>query len=130
MKVHLNPTPDRLSHVMAYLDSFLDGIPCGAKARMELEAVLEEAYMNIAAHSGATEADVDLTLAGGEVCLRFSDNGMPFNPLMQPEPDVSLPAAERSIGGLGILMIRRMTDRQAYAFENGRNVLTLMKRIA
>ena len=130
MKVHLNPTPDRLPHVIAGLDAFLDGTPCGAKARLELETVLEEAYMNIAGHSGATEADVDFTLEGGDVCLRFSDNGVPFNPLSQPEPDVTLPAAERSIGGLGILMIRRMTDRQTYAREGERNVLTLMKRIA
>ena len=50
--------------------------------------------------------------------------------LIQAEPDVHLPAEQRSVGGLGILMIRRMTDEQTYRYENGRNTLTLIKHVA
>ncbi|NCB36197.1 MAG: ATP-binding protein, partial [Clostridia bacterium] len=67
---------------------------------------------------------------GEDIVLCFIDNGSAFNPLVQAEPDVHLPVEERSIGGLGIMMIRRMTDRQTYSYENGRNILTLTKRVA
>ena len=73
---------------------------------------------------------MDFAAENGEVILRFADDGKPYNPLLREDPDITLPAEERSIGGLGILMIRRMTDRQAYEYINGRNLLTLARRIA
>ena len=70
-----------------------------------------------------------LTREGDDVALRFADDGAPFNPLAQAEPDVTLTAEDRSIGGLGILMIRRMTDRQHYARSQNQNLLTLHRRL-
>lgn len=114
--------------VTAFLDAFLDGFCCDTHTRMALETVVEEVFVNIAHHSGATYADLALSHADSEVTLRFTDDGRPFDPLAMADPDVTLPAAQRNVGGLGILMVRRMTDRQVYARENGCNVLTLVRR--
>lgn len=126
----LTPTPERLPEVVAFLDAFLDQTGCDPKSRLALQTVLEEVYVNIATYSGASEVELTVRREGGDVVLSFADNGAAFNPLLQSEPDVHLPVEERSIGGLGILMIRRMTDRQSYCYENGRNTLTLVRRVA
>ena len=126
----LIPTPDRLPEAVAFLDDFLDRTGCDPKSRLALQTVLEEVYVNIATYSGASEMEWTVQREGENIVLRFIDNGSAFNPLVQAEPDVHLPVEERSIGGLGIMMIRRMTDQQTYSYENGRNILTLTKRVA
>ena len=126
----LTPTADNLPLANAFLGEFMDGIACPPKTRIALETVLEEVYMNIANHSGATVAEITAAQEDGVITLCFSDNGIPYNPLLRGDPDITLPAESREIGGLGILMIRRMTDRQTYEHAEGRNVLTLYKRMA
>ena len=126
----LAPKPESLSQAMEALAAFLTEAGCTPRMRMALETVVEEVFMNIATYSGATEAAFTLQNVDGEAVLRFQDNGVPFDPLAMPAPDTTLPAEQREIGGLGILMTRRMTDRQTYARTDGRNVLTLYKRLA
>lgn len=125
----LTPTPERLPEAVAFLDDFLDRTGCDPKVRLSLQTVLEEVFINITTYSGASEVELTLHREGENVVLRFADNGTAFNPLSQAEPNVHLPLEQRSIGGLGILMIRRMTDWQSYSYDNGRNTLTLMKRV-
>ena len=125
----LTPTPERLPEAVAFLDDFLDRTGCDPKSRLSLQTVLEEVFVNIATYSGASEVELTVRREGENVVLCFADNGAAFNPLAQAEPNVHLPVEQRSIGGLGILMIRRMTDRQMYSYDNGRNVLTLFKRV-
>ena len=123
------PTAANLANATAWLDAWLDENGCAPKARFALQAVLEEVFMNIVNHSGATRLELTLTREGDDVTLLFADDGAPFNPHTQEEPDVTLPAEDRSIGGLGILMIRRMTDHQQYARKQGCNRLTLRRRL-
>ena len=124
----LTPTGESLPLAMDHLNAFLEGAGCTPRVRMALETVVEEVFMNIANHSGATVAEFTLQMDQDCVVLRFSDDGIPYNPLLREAPDITLPASERNIGGLGVLMIMRMTDHQTYAHEGGRNVLTLFKR--
>ena len=63
------------------------------------------------------------------VRLIFSDNGKPYNPLDANEPDITASAEERSIGGLGIFMVRKMMDNVEYMYKDGQNVLTLMMKV-
>ena len=60
----------------------------------------------------------------------FTDRGIPFDPLQRSEPDVTLKAEEREIGGLGILMVKKSMDEVLYSYEDGQNILTLKKRIS
>jgi anti-sigma regulatory factor (Ser/Thr protein kinase) len=74
--------------------------------------------------------EVELKLSAGELVLTVTDDGHPFNPLELPEPDTSLPMEERPIGGLGIHLLRKISDRMDYARTEGRNRLTLHKSLA
>lgn len=126
----LTPTVENFPRAIAGLDDFLDEVGSTHKARIALNMALEEVFMNVAHHSGATALELDFIREGEDVILRFADNGTPYNPLLREEPDISLPAEVREIGGLGVLMIRRLTDSQTYGYEGGRNILTLRKRVA
>ena len=63
------------------------------------------------------------------VTFRMTDKGVPFDPLQKPDPDITLSAEERDIGGLGIFITKKTMDSIAYAYENGENQLTMMKTI-
>ena len=65
----------------------------------------------------------------GEVRITLTDGGMPFDPLQQADPDLSLPAEERQVGGLGIFMVKKNMDRVDYVYADGKNILTMYKRI-
>ncbi len=76
------------------------------------------------------EIDVTISIVAGELKIILADDAAPFDPLAQAAPDLSLPIEERPIGGLGIHMLRQMSTGFAYAFENGRNVVTITKQLA
>jgi anti-sigma regulatory factor (Ser/Thr protein kinase) len=65
----------------------------------------------------------------GRLTVVFTDEGVPYDPLAKADPDVTLPLEERPIGGLGIFMTKRLMDAVDYRFEDGRNVLTIMKKV-
>lgn len=61
--------------------------------------------------------------------ITFIDNGVPFDPLKADDPDITLSAQERQIGGLGIYMVKQSMDEISYEYRNGQNILTIKKRI-
>ena len=61
--------------------------------------------------------------------ITLTDSGVPFDPLQKPDPDTSLPAEEREIGGLGIFLVKKTMDDVIYRREDGRNLLTIRKKI-
>ena len=63
------------------------------------------------------------------VSITFIDRGVPYDPLAKPDPDITLSAEERDIGGLGIFMVKKSMDDLRYEYKDGQNVLTLMKKI-
>ena len=63
------------------------------------------------------------------VTFRMTDKGVPFDPLKKPDPDITLPAEEREIGGLGIFITKKTMDSVTYAYENGKNILTMIKTL-
>ena len=61
--------------------------------------------------------------------IKVIDKGVPFNPLEAPEPDITLTAEEREIGGLGIFLCKKMMDEVSYAYDDGCNILTMQKKV-
>ena len=61
------------------------------------------------------------------VTFRMTDRGIQFDPLQKPDPDITLAAKDRQIGGLGIFITKKTMDSIAYAYENGENILTMKK---
>ena len=73
--------------------------------------------------------EIELELSAGEMILTVTDDGHPFNPLELPAPNTSAPVEDLPIGGLGIHLLRRMSDHMDYARTDGKNRLTLRKSL-
>ena len=125
---------EELNNVLAFAEEALESAGCPLKEQMSISVCLEEMFVNIAQYAfpEGTEGIANLTLEvdedAGEVRLSLSDNGLPFDPLKKADPDITLSAEERSIGGLGILMVKKMMDDVSYEYIDGFNVLTFTKR--
>lgn len=119
-----------LAEAEAFLCAMLDSALCPPKAAMQTQVILDELLSNIIHYSGASRISLSCRVWDGEIRLRFCDDGKPYDPLQAPEPDISLSAEERGIGGLGILMVKKSADALHYAYEDGQNVLTVCKKYA
>ena len=102
---------------------------------LALEGVMvEEVFVNVAHYAyGDGEGDADLRIGFEEDTRTFTfciaDKGIPFDPLQKPDPDITLSAEDRQIGGLGIFIAKKTMDTITYAYENGENVLTMTKKL-
>ncbi|MBP5285596.1 MAG: SpoIIE family protein phosphatase [Kiritimatiellae bacterium] len=123
---------------IASASDFLDGV-FEAEKDAEIRAlspalhiVLDEICSNIVKHSGASGFGIDVEFAENPkgVKLTFTDDGAAYDPLAHADPDITLPAEERPIGGLGILMVKKMSDSISYRRAHNRNVLAVFKRTA
>ena len=127
-------TLDQLEPVQAFVAEQLEQYDCPMKVQFQLDVAVEEIFVNIAhyaypEHNG--QATVRCCVGGDplQVTIQFLDNGKPFNPLKKPDADITLSAEERAIGGLGILMVKKSMDAVDYAYEDGKNILTIKKNI-
>ena len=125
---------DELPNVLAFVDEKLESIGCPMKTQMQIDVAVEEVFVNIAhyAYTPETGNAVITTRISPEkdvVEIEFRDSGIPFNPLEKPDPDVSLSAEDRKIGGLGIYMVKKSMDSMTYARRDGQNILTLTKKV-
>jgi len=127
-------TLDQLDTVHAFIALELDAADCPMKARIQIEIAVEEIYVNIARyayHPEIGEATIRCEVGGDplRVTIQFLDGGNPFDPLKKKDVDTTLSAEERDIGGLGILMVKKSMDAMEYAYQDGKNVLTIKKKI-
>ncbi len=125
---------DRLDEVLAFVDGVLEQLDCPLKAQMQLDVAVEELFVNIASYAyapgtGPAALRVDVEEEGRVVAVTFVDQGVPYDPLAKPDPDITLSAEERQPGGLGIFMVKRSMDDMAYRREDDSNVLTIRKRL-
>ena len=121
------PELERIPHVCEFLEGVLQAHDAPMKVITQVNIAADEIFSNIARYSGASAAVVDCEVMGTRAVIRFTDDGKPYDPTQQPEPDVTQSAEEREIGGLGIFMVRKMADRVSYEYAQGRNVLTIEK---
>lgn len=122
----------KLPEVNLFIDSFLERAGCSMKAQMQIDLTVEEIFVNIASYSyggGEGKASVGISLDGDEVTIVFVDSGIPYDPLKKPDPDTTLSAAKRQIGGLGIFLVKKTMDSVEYEYIDGKNVLTIKKKI-
>ena len=125
---------DSLSDVLGFVEQTLEGFDCPMKIQMAICVAVEEVFVNIARYA-YPEGEGDMRLEIGfdkekrAVTFRMTDRGVPFDPLKKSDPDLSLSAEEREIGGLGIFITKKTMDTLSYAYENGENILTMVKAI-
>ncbi|MCL2057319.1 MAG: ATP-binding protein [Oscillospiraceae bacterium] len=121
---------DRLGEVFEFIGGAMQGAEINAKHQGNINIAVEEIFVNITQYAypgGEGSVTVRLLCVPGKFAVEFMDSGIPFDPLAKPEPDVSLPAAERAIGGLGIFMAKKLMDSLEYRYENGMNILLMQK---
>jgi anti-sigma regulatory factor (Ser/Thr protein kinase) len=98
----------------------------------KLLVAVDELFSNIARYAygdSGGECEVDLEIYDGVASIRFIDGGSPYNPLLKKDPDITLSAEKREIGGLGIYMVKKSMDAVEYEHRDGKNILTIRKRI-
>jgi anti-sigma regulatory factor (Ser/Thr protein kinase) len=126
---------DNFPEVSEFVEQCLEECGCTARAKFQLLVAVEEIFVNIAQYGypdGPEEVLVDFHLEEGSsplACVCFSDRGIPFDPFSRPDPDVTLSAEERGIGGLGIYMVKQSMDTVSYEYRDGKNVVTIKRRI-
>ena len=120
--------------VTDFVDAQLEAIDCPMKAQMQINVAIDEIFSNIShyAYPGSEgEATVrfeyDPQAKEAKVCFR--DHGVPYNSLNKSDPDVTLPAVERAVGGLGIFLVKKLMDRITYEYTDGMNVLCINKKV-
>ncbi len=133
-ELELDALVENLDEVQAFVDERLEQADCPMKAQMQIDVAVEEIFVNIASYAyepGRGKALVRVEIAGDPACaaITFTDSGMPFDPLAREDPDVRASASERGIGGLGIFMTRKLVDEVNYEYRDGKNILTLRKKL-
>ena len=124
---------DDLGRITEFVEGELEKLECPVKAVMQIDVAVDEIFSNIIKHgyqegAGPVTVSVEPQEVPKAVKLKFTDKGIPYNPLLLKDPDISLSADERSVGGLGIFLVRKTMDDVRYAYENGCNILTIEKR--
>ena len=125
---------ENLDKIIDFVNEHLESVDCSMKVMTQMDIVVEELFVNIANYAygdGAGDMTllVEFTDEPRSVKLTFTDSGMPYDPLAREDPDVSLSAEERPIGGLGIFMVKNMVDKLYYEYKDGENILRLEKSL-
>ena len=124
---------ESIPEIQAFVRAELEAMDCPEETQKQLFVVVDEVFTNIASYAYADgEGGVTVRLEAESepraAVLSFLDSGIPFDPLTMKSPDTSLKARERKIGGLGIFMVRKLTDEVSYAYSDGKNILRTVKR--
>ena len=116
-----------------FVDEVCENVGFDMSTTLKLNLAIEEAVVNVMnyAYPAGTKGDVDIDAEADDEQLKFiiSDSGTPFDPTTKGEVDTTLSAEERGIGGLGIHLIRQIMDTINYERVDGKNVLTLHKKL-
>lgn len=134
MKKRFNPIKDKSSEIIEFLMSSPD-MPDNEALRFKLRLSIEEAVENVVRYAyeggiGWLEAGTSLNKDTLILTVELRDAGVPFNPLEREDPDITLSAEEREVGGLGIFLCKQMMDNLNYRYEDGNNILTMTKKIS
>ena len=125
---------ENLDTVLEFVSQQLDAKGCSSRIKTQILVAVEEIFVNIAHYAYAPEIGeasicVEMTDEPVSVTMSFMDGGKPFDPLAKPDPDISLPAGKRQIGGLGVFMVKKTMDDVSYEYKDGKNILTIKKNI-
>ncbi|MCR5755452.1 MAG: ATP-binding protein [Acetatifactor sp.] len=125
---------ENITRVTEFIDEQLELLECSMKAQMQIDVAIDELFGNIAYYAygqGTGKATVRFCFdeSSRRASITFIDSGVAYNPLEKEDPDVTLSAEEREIGGLGIFLVKKTMDDVEYKRENEYNILTIYKQI-
>ena len=125
-------TLENMDKVIGFVDGMLEEYGCGVKEQMAIDVAVDELFSNIVHYAynpeiGCATVRVDVKNDPLAVEITFIDNGVPYDPLAKRDPDITLSAEERQIGGLGIFIVKKSMDAVNYEYKDGKNILTIKK---
>ena len=127
-------TVENIGTVTDFVNEHLESYDCPMKAQMQIDIAIDELFGNIAHYAynpevGSATVRVEVIEDPLAVTITFIDNGVPYDPLAKADPDTTLSAEERDIGGLGIYMVKKSMDDITYEYKDGQNILTIKKSL-
>ena len=125
---------DSVDEVMEFVTGELEQLNCSMKVQTQIEIAVEELFVNIANYAynpdeGPATVRVEVEKEPPAISITFIDEGVPYDPLAKEDPEVTLGADERQIGGLGIFMVKESMDDIDYEYKDGKNILHIRKLI-
>lgn len=132
-EITLDALVDNLPEAMKFIEDLLETVGASVKDQTMFTIAAEELFVNIAHYAyepkqGRCTIRAAYSLDPRQLELTFIDSGRPFNPLERKDPDVTLSAKERQIGGLGIYFVKQKVDHIEYSYENNQNILKIFKK--
>ena len=128
-------TVENIGTVTDFVNEHLESYDCPMKAQMQIDIAIDELFGNIAHYAynpeiGQATVRVEVIEDPLSVIITFIDNGVPYDPLAKADPDTTLSAEERDIGGLGIYMVKKSMDEITYEYKGGHNILCIKKKLS
>ena len=128
MELKVKASDESLPSVNNFIHSLLPSA-CDEMLLNQIDLAVEEIFVNIAHYSGSEQAIINCSFDNNKLEITFKDSGVPFNPLAKADPDLSLNAEEREIGGLGIFLTKKFMDTVSYEYKDEMNCLRIIKTI-
>lgn len=127
-------TVDNIGTVTDFVNEELEALDCPVKAQMQIDIAIDELFGNIAHYAyhpevGNATVRVEVTEEPLAVIVTFIDGGVPYDPLKAAEPDITLSAEDRQLGGLGIYMVKKSMDEITYEYKDEKNILSIKKKL-
>ena len=125
---------ENIEKVTEFINAELEALGCSFKAETQIDVAIDELFGNIARYAynpetGKATVRLEVEEEPLSVIITFIDNGRPFNPLEKSDPDITLSAEEREIGGLGIFLVKKTMDLIEYDYRDGQNILKIKKSV-
>lgn len=123
---------EELDNVTAFIEQECEKIDCPLREQLQINVALEEMFVNVASYAyDPDDGLVEVQVSGEDKTLTITliDTGIPYDPLAKEDPDITLKACDRPIGGLGIFMTKKIMDEVEYKFEDGKNIFTMKKKV-
>ncbi len=127
MEKRFDPIKNKTADIIEFMMQSPD-IPSDEGLQFKIRLCVEEAVENIVSYAyenGQGYIVVGTKIEGDRLILSFRDEGVPFNPLDKPDPDITCSAEERQVGGLGIFICKQMMDKVSYVYEHKCNNLQM-----
>ena len=130
----IDATIENIPVVTDFVSEQLEQLDCPMKVQIQISIAIDELFSNIARYAynpttGSATVQVEVTEDPLAVVVTFIDEGKPYDPLAKEDPDITLSAEEREVGGLGIYMVKKSMDDVIYEYKDGRNILKIKKSI-
>ena len=127
-------TVENIEVVTDFVNEQLEAFDCPMKAQIQIDIAIDELFGNIAHYAynpevGDATVRVEVVEDPLAVMITFIDKGVPYDPLAKADPDITLSAEDREVGGLGIFMVKKSMDEITYEYKDGQNVLKIRKNI-